>query len=60
MVEFLMSQAAEGKHSIVEAPTGIGKTAAAMYAMARDALAAGAQTFYVTPKNTQHAKSVIA
>jgi DNA excision repair protein ERCC-2 len=38
---------------LLEAPTGIGKTVAALYPALRHALGAGAQTHYLTAKTTQ-------
>lgn len=45
--------AAQGEHLIVEAPTGIGKTAAALTPLLKSALKAGRKLFVLTAKTTQ-------
>ena len=45
--------AAAGEHLLVEAPTGIGKTAAALVPMLRAALATGRRLYVLTAKTTQ-------
>ena len=45
---------AEGKHLIAHAPTGIGKTAAAVVPSLSHALAEGKTVFFLTPKHTHH------
>lgn len=45
----------EGLRMLIQAPTGLGKTAGVMYPMLRDALSRGQRLVYVTPKNSQHA-----
>lgn len=46
-----------GKHGklMVQAPTGLGKTAAVTFPVLREAMSRGQKTIYVTPKNSQHA-----
>lgn len=44
----------EGRPMLIQAPTGLGKTAAVLFPVLRDALARGQRTIYVTPKNSQH------
>jgi len=44
---------AQGDHLLVEAPTGIGKTAAALYPLVRGALRDGRRVYVLTAKNTQ-------
>jgi DNA excision repair protein ERCC-2 len=39
---------------MVQAPTGLGKTAGVFFPALKDALARGQKTLYVTPKNSQH------
>lgn len=43
-----------GDALLVQAPTGMGKTAAIVYPMLQDALSRGDRLVYVTPKNSQH------
>ncbi len=40
---------------LIQAPTGLGKTAGVLYPVLRDALGRGQKVVYVTPKNSQHA-----
>lgn len=44
-----------GARLLLQAPTGLGKTAAVLFPHLRDALVHGKQVFYLTPKNSQHA-----
>ena len=44
---------AEGRHLMVSAPSGIGKTAAALYPTVKYALANDMRVFFITAKNTQ-------
>ncbi len=39
---------------LIQAPTGLGKTAGVLYPVLKDSLARGQNTIYVTPKNSQH------
>ncbi|MCM2278936.1 MAG: ATP-dependent DNA helicase [Oligoflexia bacterium] len=39
---------------LVQAPTGLGKTAGVLYPSLKEALGRGQQVIYVTPKNSQH------
>jgi DNA excision repair protein ERCC-2 len=43
------------KFLMLQAPTGMGKTAGVMYPVLQQALSRGQKTIYVTPKNSQHA-----
>jgi DNA excision repair protein ERCC-2 len=43
----------EGRHLLVSAPAGVGKTTAALYPVIRHALGHGRRVFFVTSKNTQ-------
>jgi DNA excision repair protein ERCC-2 len=45
--------AARGEHLLVEAPTGIGKTAAALHPLLKAALATGRRLYVLTAKTTQ-------
>lgn len=44
-----------GRRLLVQAPTGLGKTAGVLYPTLREALGRGQRVVYVTPKNSQHA-----
>ncbi len=39
---------------LIQAPTGLGKTAGVLYPLLREALGRGQKVVYVTPKNSQH------
>ncbi len=39
---------------LIQAPTGMGKTAAVLYPVLKEALGRGQKVVYVTPKNSQH------
>lgn len=43
-----------GQPMLIQAPTGLGKTAGVLYPVLKDALARGQSVVYVTPKNSQH------
>lgn len=45
---------AEGRPMLIQAPTGLGKTAGVLYPVLREALGRGRKVVYVTPKNSQH------
>jgi len=45
---------AQGVPMLIQAPTGLGKTAGVLYPVLREALARGRNVVYVTPKNSQH------
>lgn len=47
-----------GRHLLLSAPTGSGKTAAALYPAVKTALAAGAQAVFLTAKTLQQALAV--
>jgi DNA excision repair protein ERCC-2 len=49
---------AQGRHLMVSAPSGIGKTAGALYPVVREALANDRRVFFVTAKNTQAAIAI--
>jgi DNA excision repair protein ERCC-2 len=44
----------QGKHVLVQAATGLGKTIGVTFPMLRHALSRGQRLIYVTPKNSQH------
>jgi len=44
----------ERKRTLVQAPTGLGKTVGVLYPSLKDALSRGQSVVYVTPKNSQH------
>ena len=44
----------EGKRMLVQAPTGLGKTAGVLYPVLKEALNRGQRVVYITPKNSQH------
>ncbi len=45
----------EGNPMLIQAPTGLGKTAGVLYPVLKEALGRGQKVVYVTPKNSQHA-----
>ncbi|MEQ1875353.1 MAG: ATP-dependent DNA helicase [Bdellovibrionia bacterium] len=50
-----VAKSLEGEEPLlVQAPTGLGKTAAVIYPMLQEALSRGEKLVYVTPKNSQH------
>ncbi len=49
---------ATGRHLMVSAPSGIGKTAGALFPVVREALANDRRVFFVTAKNTQAAIAI--
>lgn len=44
----------EGSPMLLQAPTGLGKTAGVLYPVLKEALSRGQKVVYVTPKNSQH------
>jgi DNA excision repair protein ERCC-2 len=55
LIQTLKDGMAAQTRMLVQAPTGLGKTAGVMYPALQDALARGQRLIYVTPKNSQHA-----
>ncbi len=53
MADAVERAAVRGEHLLVEAPTGIGKTAAALYPLLKASLAHGKRLFLLTAKTTQ-------
>lgn len=45
---------AERRRMLIQAPTGLGKTAGVLYPALKEALTRGQKVIYVTPKNSQH------
>lgn len=45
----------EKKRMLIQAPTGLGKTAGVLYPVLKESLGRGQRTVHVTPKNSQHA-----
>ncbi|MBV1857535.1 MAG: ATP-dependent DNA helicase [Nannocystaceae bacterium] len=54
LVDAIDDALAEGRPLLAQAPTGTGKTAAALFGAIRYAARRGARVFYATPKSTQH------
>jgi DNA excision repair protein ERCC-2 len=54
LVDCITENFAEGKALLLQAPTGLGKTAGVLYPSLKEALARGQKVVYVTPKNSQH------
>ena len=50
----------EGKHSLIQAATGLGKTIGVLFPMLKDAFTRGQRVIYVTPKNSQHSVAEFA
>lgn len=54
----LMARIEDGMQSktrmLIQAPTGLGKTAGVLYPMLKEAMSRGQSAIYVTPKNSQH------
>ena len=46
---------AEGRPMLIQAPTGLGKTAGVLHPVLKEALGRAQKVIYVTPKNSQHA-----
>jgi DNA excision repair protein ERCC-2 len=53
MIAAVQQALEQGRHLLVSAPSGIGKTAGALYPAVKHALATGKRVFFVTAKNTQ-------
>ncbi|UOE99777.1 ATP-dependent DNA helicase [Bdellovibrio reynosensis] len=54
LVETVAENFEEGRALLVQAPTGLGKTAGILYPALKESLARGQKVVYVTPKNSQH------
>lgn len=55
LVECIAENLQERNPLLIQAPTGLGKTAGVLYPALKEALARGQKVVYVTPKNSQHA-----
>jgi DNA excision repair protein ERCC-2 len=55
LIEFIEKRLGQPQRLWIQAPTGLGKTVGVLYPLLKEALNRGAQTVYVTPKNSQHA-----
>ncbi len=54
LIETVEQGMREGSRMLIQAPTGLGKTAGVLYPVLKEALARGQKTVYITPKNSQH------
>lgn len=54
LIEELSNDIVDKAQVLIQAPTGLGKTAAVIFPLLRDALNRGQKLIYVTPKNSQH------
>lgn len=54
LVELVASTLASGRRMLLQAPTGLGKTAAVLFPALARALADDLRVFYCTPRNSQH------
>ncbi|MFW7379896.1 MAG: ATP-dependent DNA helicase [Oligoflexus sp.] len=53
LMDFIQSKIKKYRQLMIQAPTGLGKTAGVLYPALRRALKKGAPVFYLTPKNSQ-------
>ncbi len=58
MIAAVRNAVQTGRHLLVSAPSGIGKTAGALYPVLQAAVAEGRRVFFVTAKNTQHTQAL--
>ncbi len=58
MIKDVSAALAEGKHLIADAPTGLGKTAAALFPAVEYAVANGKSVFFLTSRLSQHKMAV--
>lgn len=54
LIQTIEDGMASGQRMLLQAPTGLGKTAGVLYPTLREALSRGQKVVYVTPKNSQH------
>jgi DNA excision repair protein ERCC-2 len=54
LIQTIESAISDDKRLMVQAPTGLGKTAGVLYPSMKEALSRGQKVVYVTPKNSQH------
>jgi len=55
LIQSIEQGAVDQKHQLLQAPTGLGKTAGVLYPSLRESFSRGQRVIYITPKNTQHA-----
>ncbi len=55
LIETIEQGMREGRRMLIQAATGLGKTAGVLFPALQEALGRGLQVVYVTPKNSQHA-----
>ncbi|MEZ4749399.1 MAG: DEAD/DEAH box helicase [Bdellovibrionota bacterium] len=53
LMDYVSSRLEKGCQTLIQAPTGYGKTIAILFPALKEALSRGAQLIYVTPKNSQ-------
>jgi DNA excision repair protein ERCC-2 len=53
LIAFIEDGMSSGKHMMLQAPTGLGKTIGVLYPSLKDSLARGQRVVYLTPKNSQ-------
>ncbi|MCB0416195.1 MAG: DEAD/DEAH box helicase, partial [Bdellovibrionales bacterium] len=53
LMDYVSARLDKGSQTLIQAPTGYGKTIAILFPALKEALARGAQLIYVTPKNSQ-------
>ncbi|MCB0404707.1 MAG: ATP-dependent DNA helicase [Bdellovibrionales bacterium] len=53
LMEYVESRLEKGCQTLIQAPTGYGKTIAILFPALKESLSRGAQLIYVTPKNSQ-------
>ncbi len=54
LIQSIEAGIAEKHRMMIQAPTGLGKTAGVLFPVLRQALSRGQRVIYVTPKNSQH------
>lgn len=54
LVDCIAENFADGRALLLQAPTGLGKTAGVLFPALKEALSRGQKVVYVTPKNSQH------
>lgn len=55
LIETIEKGMVDNKFMLLQAPTGLGKTAGVLYPTLKQAMERGQKVIYVTPKNSQHA-----
>jgi DNA excision repair protein ERCC-2 len=54
LIQTIETSMKENKRLMIQAPTGLGKTAGVLYPSMKEAMSRGQKVIYVTPKNSQH------